>query len=76
LGEDKARKLFDNTNTKIVMRMNDIQSAETMIEYGGTLERTTSQITFSSSLSNFIKDLIFLVIGRILLIKVVKALFL
>ena len=37
---------------------------------------TTSQITFSSSLSNFIKDLIFPVIGRILLIKVVKALFL
>ncbi len=36
----------------------------------------TSQIVYSSFLSNFIKDLIVLVIGGILLIKAVKALFL
>ena len=50
LGADKARKLFDNTNTKIVMRINDIESADMLIEYGGTTERTTSQLSLNGGI--------------------------
>ncbi len=36
LGEDGASQLLDNTNTKIVMRVNDPKSAETFAQLGGT----------------------------------------
>jgi hypothetical protein len=36
IGEDRARKLLDNTNTKIVMRMNDVDSVQKLKILGGT----------------------------------------
>lgn len=42
LGEDRARKLFDNTNTKIFGRVNDMKSAELIAKYGGVINRSTS----------------------------------
>lgn len=44
IGEDRARKLFDNTNTKIFGRVNDIGSAELIVKYGGVLNRHSSII--------------------------------
>ncbi|ULO03846.1 type IV secretion system DNA-binding domain-containing protein [Campylobacter sp. RM12651] len=36
LGKDSARTIFDNTSTKIIMKMNDLESAETVSKMGGT----------------------------------------
>lgn len=44
IGEDRARKLFDNTNTKIFGRVNDVSSAKLIVEYGGVLKRHSSII--------------------------------
>jgi hypothetical protein len=46
VGEQKARMISDNTNTKIFMRVNDLVTAETMARYGG-VKRKYSYI-FSS----------------------------
>jgi len=35
LGKDRARKLFDNTNTKIFGRVNDVESAKIITDFGG-----------------------------------------
>jgi hypothetical protein len=35
VGEQKARMISDNTNTKIFMRVNDLATAEIMARYGG-----------------------------------------
>lgn len=50
VGENKARKIFDNTNTKIVMRINDTTSAKTLITYGGTQFRQTVQLNLHGGL--------------------------
>lgn len=42
IGEDRARKLFDNTNTKIFGRMNDIGSAKIVTDFGGVMNRHAS----------------------------------
>jgi type IV secretory pathway TraG/TraD family ATPase VirD4 len=42
IGEDRARKLFDNTNTKIFGRVNDLASAKIVAEYGGVVNRNAS----------------------------------
>lgn len=44
IGPDRARKLFDCTNTKIFGRMNDVNSAQIVTEYGGVLNRHSSII--------------------------------
>jgi hypothetical protein len=35
IGGARARMVFDNTNTKIFMRVNDLQTAQTLAAYGG-----------------------------------------
>ena len=50
IGEDKARKIFDNTNTKIFMRINDTNSAKTLTIYGGTTFRNTVQLNLHGGL--------------------------
>lgn len=50
IGEDKARKIFDNTNTKIFMRINDISSAKMLTTYGGTMFRNTVQLNLHGGL--------------------------
>ena len=50
IGEDKARKIFDNTNTKIFMRINDISSAKMLTSYGGTMYRNTVQLNLHGGL--------------------------
>lgn len=50
IGEDKARKIFDNTNTKIFMRINDTDSAKTLTIYGGTTFRNTVQLNLHGGL--------------------------
>ncbi len=50
IGEDRARKLFDNTNTKIFMRMNDVTSAKSLTVYGGTDKRFTTQLSLNGGI--------------------------
>jgi hypothetical protein len=50
IGEDKARKIFDNTNTKIFMRVNDTASAKNLTIYGGTKYRNTVQLNLHGGL--------------------------
>ena len=50
IGEDKARKIFDNTNTKIFMRVNDTASAQNLTIYGGTKYRNTVQLNLHGGL--------------------------
>jgi type IV secretory pathway TraG/TraD family ATPase VirD4 len=35
VGSERARMIFDNTNTKIFMRVNDLKTAQTLAAYGG-----------------------------------------
>jgi len=44
LGEDRARMILDNTNSKIFMRVNDIDTAKKMIEYGGFMKSMLNMI--------------------------------
>lgn len=39
IGEDGAKQLLDNTNTKIIMRVQDLSSAETFAMLGGTRKK-------------------------------------
>ncbi len=39
LGEDHARKILDNTNTKIFMRVNDPQTAQYISDYSGLVKK-------------------------------------
>lgn len=50
IGADRARKLFDNTNTKIFMRMNDVDSASMLKTFGGTLNRQTTQLSLNGGI--------------------------
>lgn len=50
IGPDRARKLFDNTNTKIIMRLNDIDSARILKMYGGKDIRYTSQLSLNGGI--------------------------
>lgn len=50
IGEDRARKLFDNTNTKIFMRINDVESAKMLKSYGGTVVRHTAQLSLDGGI--------------------------
>ena len=50
IGADRARKLFDNTNTKIFMRMNDMTSARELKLYGGVEKRTSTQLTLNGGI--------------------------
>lgn len=47
LGEDGAKQLLDNTNTKIIMRVQDLNSAKIFAELGG-VRRVNSPIMNSS----------------------------
>lgn len=51
IGEDRARKLFDLTNTKIFGRMNDVASAKIVTEYGGVVNRHVSMYSSEGSIS-------------------------
>lgn len=51
IGEDRARKLFDLTNTKVFGRMNDITSAKVVTEYGGIVNRHVSMYSSEGSIS-------------------------
>jgi hypothetical protein len=35
VGGERARMIFDNTNTKVFMRVNDLKTAQTLAAYGG-----------------------------------------
>lgn len=50
IGPDRARKLFDNTNTKIVMRLNDIDSAKVLKTYAGKEIRYTAQLSLNGGI--------------------------
>jgi conjugal transfer pilus assembly protein TraD len=50
IGVDRARKLFDNTNSKIFMRMNDIDSAKTLKTYAGKSIRYTTQLSLDGGI--------------------------
>ena len=39
IGDDHSRKILDNTNTKIFMRVNDPQTATYISEYSGTVKK-------------------------------------
>lgn len=41
LGEDGAKQLLDNTNTKIIMRVQDLESAKVFAELGGTRKKNS-----------------------------------
>jgi type IV secretory pathway TraG/TraD family ATPase VirD4 len=47
IGGERARMVFDNTNTKIFMRVNDLKTAQTLAAYGG-VKRVYSYILGSS----------------------------
>lgn len=51
IGEDRARKLFDNTNTKIFGRVNDIGSAKIIAEYGGVINRHVSMFNSDGNIT-------------------------
>jgi type IV secretory pathway TraG/TraD family ATPase VirD4 len=51
IGEDRARKLFDNTNTKIFGRVNDIASAKIVAEYGGLVNRHVSMFNSDGNIT-------------------------
>lgn len=51
IGEDRARKLFDNTNTKIFGRVNDITSAKIVAEYGGIITRHVSMFNSDGNIT-------------------------
>jgi len=50
IGPDRARKLFDNTNTKIFMRINDVDSASVLKTYGGKKLRQTVQLSLNGGM--------------------------
>ncbi|HHO42283.1 MAG TPA: conjugal transfer protein TraD [Epsilonproteobacteria bacterium] len=41
IGEDGAEQLLDNTNTKIIMRVQDLASAEKFAQLGGTVRKNS-----------------------------------
>lgn len=45
LGKDSARTIFDNTATKIIMKMNDLESAEVVSKMAGTHQVHTTFLT-------------------------------
>lgn len=52
IGEDRARKLFDNTNTKIFGRVNDIASSKIIAEYGGVESRFASMFNSDGNITS------------------------
>lgn len=52
LGEDRAVKLFDNTSTKIFMRMNDYASARMVALYGGIKKKYSSMLSLNGGITN------------------------
>lgn len=51
IGEDRARKLFDLTNTKVFGRMNDVASAKLVTEYGGVTSRHVSMFSAEGNIA-------------------------
>jgi hypothetical protein len=47
IGIDQAKMIFDNTNTKVFMRVNDLRTAQTLAAYGG-VKRVYSYILGSN----------------------------
>jgi hypothetical protein len=39
IGVDRARMIFDNTNTKLFMKVNDLRTAQTLAAYGGVKKK-------------------------------------
>lgn len=51
IGEDSARQLLDNTNTKIIMRVQDIKSAETFAALGGVRKKSASILSSNGGIT-------------------------
>lgn len=52
IGEDRAVKLFDNTSTKIFMRINDYNSARLVAMYGGIKKKYSSMLSLNGGITN------------------------
>jgi type IV secretory pathway TraG/TraD family ATPase VirD4 len=52
VGEDAAREIMDNTNTKIFMRVNDNATAEYIEEYAGTRDEFEPIIGRGGAITN------------------------
>ena len=51
LGEDGAKQLLDNTNTKIIMRVQDLDSAKVFAELGGTQKKNSPIMTSTGGIT-------------------------
>ncbi|HQS67827.1 MAG TPA: TraM recognition domain-containing protein [Sulfuricurvum sp.] len=52
IGEDRAVKLFDNTSTKIFMRVNDYGSARLIAMYGGIKKKHSPMLSLNGGITN------------------------
>lgn len=50
IGDDHARKILDNTNTKVFMRVNDPKTAEYIADYAGTLKKYAPILTLGGGI--------------------------
>lgn len=51
LGEDGAKQLLDNTNTKIIMRVQDLESAKVFSELGGIRKKNSPIMTSTGGIT-------------------------
>lgn len=52
IGEDGAKQLLDNTNTKIIMRAQDLESATSLSQYGGLRKQNTPIVSASGAITS------------------------
>lgn len=52
IGEDRAKKLFDLTSTKIILRMNDTTSAEIVSKIAGSSKNNTAMLNGNGNLAS------------------------
>ncbi len=52
IGEDGAKQLLDNTNTKIIMRAQDLESATALSQYGGLRKQNTPIVSASGAITS------------------------
>lgn len=52
IGHDRTRKLLDNTSTKIIMRQNDLNSAQHVAAFGGLKKKYSPLLSLSGGITN------------------------
>lgn len=52
IGDERAVKLFDNTSTKIFMRVNDYNSARLVAMYGGIKKKYSAMLSLNGGITN------------------------